>query len=109
MTRSLLRSLVRVASVLIRWGSRGRHRAGQRPVPPPAVTPPRTAPCDPPTAELRALTEESSPALVRPYVRAHEQRVNERRAQRRRRVELWLAVHGVDTGPRTIHGLVVPR
>ncbi|UGQ13581.1 hypothetical protein LO772_08235 [Yinghuangia sp. ASG 101] len=108
MTRSLLRSLARLTSVIVRRGPRGRHRAGQHPILP-AVTQPRTAPFDPPTAELRALTEESPPALVRPYIRAHEQRVNERRAQRRRRVELWLAVHGVDTGPRTIHGWVVPR
>ncbi|UGQ10512.1 hypothetical protein LO772_27250 [Yinghuangia sp. ASG 101] len=109
MTRSILRSLVRVTSVIIRRGSRGRHRAGQRPIPPPTVTPPHTAPFDPPTAALRALTEESPPALVRPYIRAREQRVKERQAQRRRRVELWLALHGVDTGPRMIHGWLVPR
>ncbi|UGQ15005.1 hypothetical protein LO772_16395 [Yinghuangia sp. ASG 101] len=65
-------------------------------------------PVDPPTVELRPVSPEL-PVLVRPYFRAHEQRVSERRAQRRRRVDLWLAVHGVDAGPRRVHDWVVPR
>ncbi len=31
----------------------------------------------------------------------------ERRVQRGRRRELWLAVHGVDVGPRRLHGVEV--
>lgn len=44
--------------------------------------------------------------LVRPYLVAFERRQEEHR-QRRRRRELWLAVHGVDIGPRLIHGVEV--
>ncbi|MDT3397344.1 hypothetical protein RKE29_11905 [Streptomyces sp. B1866] len=40
--------------------------------------------------------------------RARASRV-ERRAQRRRRRDAWLASYGIDTGPRCIHGMVVPR
>lgn len=32
---------------------------------------------------------------------------HERRVQRGRRRELWLAVHGVDVGPRRLHGVEV--
>jgi hypothetical protein len=45
-------------------------------------------------------------AMVRPYLVAHEQR-EEARRQRARRRALWLAVHGVDIGPRLIHGVEV--
>ncbi|MFF2506027.1 hypothetical protein ACFVTY_21935 [Streptomyces sp. NPDC058067] len=47
--------------------------------------------------------------LVRPYVLAHEQRVRreQEKRQRARRRALWLAVHGVDIGPRYIHGVEV--
>ncbi|WP_078508344.1 hypothetical protein [Streptomyces sp. SID8354] len=31
----------------------------------------------------------------------------ERRSQRARRRALWLAVHGIDAGPRRIHGVEV--
>jgi hypothetical protein len=43
---------------------------------------------------------------VRPYLVAHEQQQEEQR-QRARRRTLWLAVHGVDFGPRMIHGVRV--
>lgn len=43
---------------------------------------------------------------VRPHVLARERR-DEARRQRVRRLELWLAVHGVDIGPRRIHGVEV--
>ncbi|MEU1439578.1 hypothetical protein ABZ438_36740 [Streptomyces sp. NPDC005786] len=57
---------------------------------------------------------EDSP-LVRPYLVAHERRLAqeaaraaaEERRQRARRRTLWLAVHGVDVGPRRIHGVEV--
>ncbi|WP_406169926.1 hypothetical protein [Streptomyces sp. NBC_00996] len=45
-------------------------------------------------------------ALVRPYLVAHERR-REAQRQRARRRALWLAVHGVDIGPRLIHGVEV--
>ncbi|MEV0484717.1 hypothetical protein AB0I69_29410 [Streptomyces sp. NPDC050508] len=45
-------------------------------------------------------------AMVRPYLVAHEQR-EEARRQRARRRALWLAVHGVDIGPRVIRGVEV--
>jgi hypothetical protein len=47
-------------------------------------------------------------AMVRPYVVAHERLERaERRLRRQRRRALWLAVHGVDVGPRLIHGVKV--
>lgn len=45
-------------------------------------------------------------ALVRPYVLTPEER-QERRLQRGRRRALWLAAHGIDAGPRWIHGVEV--
>ncbi|MGW2634562.1 hypothetical protein ACWC2K_35355 [Streptomyces chattanoogensis] len=45
-------------------------------------------------------------ALIRPYVLTPEER-RERQEQRGRRRALWLAVHGIDTGPRWIHGVEV--
>jgi hypothetical protein len=44
--------------------------------------------------------------MVRPYLVVHEQR-EEAKQQRARRRALWLAVHGVDVGPRIIHGVEV--
>ncbi|MEU8484292.1 hypothetical protein [Streptomyces sp. NPDC048641] len=81
----------------------GRHRqdAGEHLGPEPAVpTPPRRR--SPHTATLRG--EDSR--LVRPYLLAHEQR-EQAKQQRARRRALWLAVHGVDIGPRLIHGVEV--
>ncbi|MBP0456468.1 hypothetical protein JFN87_02975 [Streptomyces bomunensis] len=46
-------------------------------------------------------------ALVRRYVLAHEASRAEAWRQRARRCTLWLAVHGVDVGPRVIHGVEV--
>ncbi|MFE7382490.1 hypothetical protein ACFU9F_19205 [Streptomyces zhihengii] len=67
--------------------------------PPPSGPPPRPVPH---TAPLRG--EDS--ALVRPYLVAHE-REQENRRQRARRLELWLALYGVEFGPRVIHGVEV--
>ncbi|MEU9466355.1 hypothetical protein AB0D78_06795 [Streptomyces avermitilis] len=48
-------------------------------------------------------------AMVRPYLVAPE-RSEEARRQRARRRALWLAVHGIDIGPRIIHGIEIgPR
>jgi hypothetical protein len=44
--------------------------------------------------------------LVRPYLLTPEER-HERKLQRQRRRALWLAVHGIDVGPRHIHGMEV--
>lgn len=78
------------------WPPPGRHRAPAAcPAPPPRPT---RAP-DP------VLRGEDSP-LVRPYLVAHERRVQARRCRARRRA-LWLAVHGIDIGPRLIHGVEV--
>ncbi|MER5749791.1 hypothetical protein [Streptomyces sp. NPDC002088] len=67
------------------------------------------APCaDGPTvhrAGSRPLRGEDH-ALVRPYLVAHERREEARRRRARRRA-VWLAVHGVDVGPRVIHGVEV--
>jgi hypothetical protein len=43
---------------------------------------------------------------VRPYVLALERR-RLIQLQRERRQALWLALHGVDVGPRRIHGVEV--
>jgi hypothetical protein len=56
-------------------------------------------------AGARPLCGEDN-AIVRPYLVAHERR-EEARRQRARRRALWLAVHGIDIGPRIIHGVEV--
>lgn len=58
-----------------------------------------------PVRHSELLHGEDSP-LVRPYVLTPDER-RERRAQRGRRRVLWLAAHGVDAGPRWIHGVEV--
>jgi hypothetical protein len=60
----------------------------------------------PPPAPEPYFRGEDSP-LVRPYLLVQERRQvaqTEARRQRGRRRALWLAVHGVDIGPRVIHG-----
>lgn len=78
----------------------GRHRS---PEPPssvkPVAVPTRTLP------RVSVLRGEDI-GLVRPYLVAFERR-QEARRQRGRRRALWLAVHGVDIGPRLIHGVEV--
>ncbi|NGO43307.1 hypothetical protein [Streptomyces ureilyticus] len=90
----------------------GRHRAVPRPVddPPEVSHAPRSG-CAPvrhwphrPRCTL--LRGEGSP-LVRPYVLSLDEWRHERRQQRQRRRTLWLAVHGIDIGPRRIHGVKV--
>ncbi|MEF9904038.1 hypothetical protein [Streptomyces sp. P9-A2] len=86
---------------------RNRHRAGgaARPTPVPAAP---VAPGRRPSPHEALLHGEDS-RLVRPYLLAHERRVQARQ-QRARRRTLWLAVHGIDVGPRHIHGVDVgPR
>ncbi|MGW0334538.1 hypothetical protein ACWD0J_22170 [Streptomyces sp. NPDC003011] len=87
--------------------ARGRHRAvrtgltvGQSPSAPAAAT--SASKCRP----FVAGSFEHDTPLVRPYLLTPEER-HERRLQRQRRRALWLAVHGVDVGPRRIHGMEV--
>lgn len=64
----------------------------------------------PPSGRHRAADGHGA-AMVRPNVVAHEQQRllerAERRLRRQRRRALWLAMHGVDVGPRLIHGVKV--
>ncbi|NDK29286.1 hypothetical protein FSY75_33580 [Streptomyces sp. TR1341] len=72
------------------------------------------APCRRPSTQPRprrpssykTLLHGEDSRLVRPYLFAHEQRAQVRQ-QRARRRTLWLAVHGIDVGPRRIHGVDV--
>jgi hypothetical protein len=107
--------IVRLAEPLLRflWPASGRHR-----LPGAAALDVADVP-DPDLRDVRAsgrpprrplpydtvLRGEDSP-LVRPYLVAHE-RGEEAKRQRARRRALWLAVHGVDVGPRHIHGIEV--
>ncbi|MEH0544503.1 hypothetical protein QA802_15835 [Streptomyces sp. B21-105] len=88
------------------WPASGRHRlsvgAGELHAAVPASP---VAPCHRPSPHTTPLCGEDS-RLVRPYLLAHEQRGQARR-QRARRRTLWLAVHGIDVGPRRIHGVDV--
>lgn len=61
-----------------------------------------------PCAPVVSLRGEDVP-LVRPYLGRHElwSRQGEVRRQRARRRALWCAVHGIDVGPRWIHGVEV--
>ncbi|WP_254396567.1 hypothetical protein [Streptomyces sp. AC558_RSS880] len=77
---------------------RGRHRTASAPVPR------RIAPGVEVQAAGRAGTRYlrgEDDALVHPCVLAHEGREEARRQRTRRRAS-WLAVHGVDIGPRAI-------
>jgi hypothetical protein len=81
--------------------SEGRHRrADRRPAAVNAGAPTESLP-HVPIPPLRG--EEIG--VVRPYLVAHERR--EGREQRARRRALWLALHGIDIGPRLIHGVEV--
>ncbi|MFE5026331.1 hypothetical protein ACFRAO_24195 [Streptomyces sp. NPDC056656] len=79
----------------------GRHwSAGQ---PPAAPCPAALIPSMPrPHPVLRG----EDIGLIRPYLVAHEQRQEDKQRRARRRA-LWFAVHGVDIGPRLIHGVKV--
>ncbi|MFJ8074808.1 hypothetical protein ACIQ7Q_12975 [Streptomyces sp. NPDC096176] len=97
----MLHSTARILEPLLRlfWPPRGRHRSPVvNPAPPPYSPRPVHAP------DL-VVPGELSP-LVRPYLVAYELR-EEARRQRARRRALWLAVRGIDIGPRLIHGVEV--
>ncbi|MDI3405746.1 hypothetical protein [Streptomyces cavernicola] len=81
--------------------SRRHHR--------PSVPSPTVQCLDAPTLHLPRVpvSRGEDTALVRPYLVAFE-RHQEAQRQKSRRRALWLAVHGVDVGPRHIHGVEVP-
>ncbi|ANZ18301.1 hypothetical protein O1L44_20805 [Streptomyces noursei] len=84
--------------------ARGRHRSADAPpTPEHPDTPTLTIPRVP--AELRVLRGEDV-AFLRPYILTPQER-QERRLQRGRRRALWLSTHGIDAGPRRIHGVEV--
>ncbi|MEU9111951.1 hypothetical protein AB0D04_09200 [Streptomyces sp. NPDC048483] len=58
-------------------------------------------------AEVPLRGEDS--CLIRPYLLTDEewQLRRKERAQRHRRWDLWLATHGIDSGPHWIHGVAV--
>ncbi|MDT3395079.1 hypothetical protein RKE29_00120 [Streptomyces sp. B1866] len=115
--------------------SSGRHRAGAVPAAPPRVVVGPAAAADPlragagladtqpiPSAEVEpdprgAVIWDDPAPLVRPFVVAHERALaraqerdrEERLVQRPRRRATWTAVHGVDIGPRRVHGIEVAR
>ncbi|MER7794296.1 hypothetical protein [Streptomyces sp. NPDC097640] len=83
----------------------GRHRAA--PHQHTSTTPrPARVPAPPGAPILSGLSDDAGPATVRPCVLTHAQRAK-RAARRQRRRALWLAVHGIDIGPRVIHGVRV--
>ncbi|WP_405881359.1 hypothetical protein OG762_23985 [Streptomyces sp. NBC_01136] len=88
--------------------ARGRHRMVPAQLPdvggrPPAPSTPAHRPVLRPV-DLWPIERDTH--LVRPYLLTPEDR-RARRSQRQRRRALWLAVHGIDVGPRRIHGVEV--
>ncbi|MFI2366985.1 hypothetical protein [Streptomyces sp. NPDC018833] len=103
----MLHRIARLLDPLLRllWPAPpGRHRAHG--TPPECGRNAATVPPYPTCAPRPYYRGEDSP-LVRPYLVAHEQQRAEARRQRARRRALWLAVHGIDIGPRVIHGMEV--
>ncbi|MFF7841738.1 hypothetical protein ACFZC6_23460 [Streptomyces ossamyceticus] len=108
----VLNRIARLVEPLLRllWPASGRHchrnrhraEGGARPTPVPAAP---VASGRRPSPHEALLRGEDSP-LVRPYLLAHEQREHAKQ-QRSRRRTLWLAVHGIDVGPRRVHGVDV--
>jgi hypothetical protein len=77
--------------------AQGRHRLGG---PAPAATSKPSAASHP---LIHSPLRGEDCALVRPYLLTSQ----ELRMQRQRRRAPWLATHGVDIGPRRIHGVEV--
>jgi hypothetical protein len=99
----MLNCIAHIFEPLLRlvWPGPGRHRrAGRRFTSVIAEAPAMRLPRVP----VRPLRGEDI-GLVRPYLVAHERQ--EARRQRARRRALWLAMHGIDIGPRLIHGVEV--
>ncbi|AOT58990.1 hypothetical protein [Streptomyces rubrolavendulae] len=99
----MLNCIARMLDSLLRllWLPPGRHHqpcAHSLPVPPSPAPALAAAPVPEPW-----FRGEDSP-LVRPSLLVHERRQAQARRQRGRRRALWLAAHGIDVGPRLIHG-----
>ncbi|MEV0371207.1 hypothetical protein AB0I10_15480 [Streptomyces sp. NPDC050636] len=103
MTNAIARLLVPVLKLL--FPAPGRHRSAGPPPTPYSGHTPTARPHRNPVQQPELLRGEDS-ALIRPYVLTHEE-LQERRLRRARRRTLWLAVHGIDVGPRWIHGVKV--
>lgn len=88
---------------------RGRHRAAPHSVatPAPTVTTAHTETRAHHEAPHRTRLHGEDSPLVRPYVLTDDERRHKKRQQRHCRRALWLAVHGIDVGPRRIHGVEV--
>ncbi|MEV0640126.1 hypothetical protein AB0I77_35360 [Streptomyces sp. NPDC050619] len=91
----------------------GRHRAAPNPAldqpETPRATTHRGLPVThqpPQHPRFPLLRGEDSP-LVRPYVLSGDELRHKKRQQRQGRRALRLATHGIDTGPRRIHGVEV--
>ncbi|HWU05216.1 MAG TPA: hypothetical protein VN520_02205 [Streptomyces sp.] len=94
MPHCIARLIALTLGLLLPTQGRHRHLGEGAPV---AASPQTPAP-----RAVSLLRGEDSP-LVRPYLLAPD----EFRLQRQRRRALWLATHGIDTGPRRIHGVKV--
>ncbi|MGW0731402.1 hypothetical protein [Streptomyces sp. NPDC002851] len=100
--------IARIFEPLLRFflpGPGRRRNAGKTGLAPTIGTPALPAPLTHRRPVL--LTHGEEPPLLRPYVLTPAELRERRRTQRRRRRALWLAVHGVDLGPRRIHGVEV--
>lgn len=78
----------------------GRHRA---PDSRPALPVVEASTECPPRVPAAPVLHGEDTGLVRPYLLAHEQQEQQRRRAPQR--ALWLAVHGVDTGPLPTHSM----
>ncbi|MFD8220382.1 hypothetical protein ACFV2U_43610 [Streptomyces sp. NPDC059697] len=83
--------------------ARGRHRAAPAQLPDVDRSPAPSTQVHRPV-DVRPFERDAH--LVRPYLLTPEER-RERRSQRQRRHAVWPAVHGIDVGPRRIHGVEV--
>ncbi|MFJ5832397.1 hypothetical protein [Streptomyces sp. NPDC093089] len=99
MTSLLTRLATRARALL---APTGRHRARPPGPPPPAPpTPPRFRPA-PTVRSWYGPLDGTATALVRPYLRAHEQG---QAVRLRRQVVLLAATYGIDLDDRVIHPL----
>ncbi|WP_327325604.1 hypothetical protein OG735_26350 [Streptomyces sp. NBC_01210] len=96
-------AIARLFKPLLRlmWPAQGRHRSANTRLAAPNGDASTTRPHAP-----HPVLRGEDVVLIRPYLVAHEQRMETQRQQARRRA-LWLAVHGIDVGPRLIHGVEV--
>ncbi|SFD21325.1 hypothetical protein [Streptomyces aidingensis] len=106
MPKSIGRLITPLLHLLFPPTGRRRARACPSPTGEDAPTMPLPRAVRPAPRLLATLADEMP--LVRPYVLSAEER-RERRLQRERRRSLWLAAHGIDSGPRLIHGVEVAR